>query len=162
MDKDTFFTMNPSIRVKEVNQLLQRYDLKKVAEIAGIPYSTFTKEMRVGDYFYHQSDKQYYPFVRSEDERLKGKQKEDLDELAFIREHFEALKDLLQMYKSNRLLMLDERIYSKEAKYENKSLKMNTELYEEFKKFCEEYYPQFKIQDLICQSLLDFQSKYSW
>ncbi|MEY9219052.1 hypothetical protein ABIA50_003543 [Bacillus subtilis] len=28
--------------------------------------------------------------------------------------------------------------------------KMNTELYNEFKKFYEEYYPQFKIQDLIC------------
>ena len=85
MDKDTFFTMNPSIRVKEVNQLLQRYDLKKVAEIAGIPYSTFTKEMRVGDYFYHQSDKQYYLFVRSEEERFKAEQKEESDELFFIR-----------------------------------------------------------------------------
>lgn len=45
--------------------MLQKYDLKKVAEIVGIPYSIFTKEMRVGDYFYHQSDQQYYPFVKS-------------------------------------------------------------------------------------------------
>lgn len=117
--------------------------------------------MRTGDYFYHQSDKQYYPFVRSEDERLKAEQMDESAELAFIKEHFNTLKGLLQMYQSNRLLMLDERIYSKEAKYENKSLKMNKELYEEFKKFCEKYYPQFKIQGLICQSLLDFQSKYS-
>ncbi|WP_235929386.1 hypothetical protein [Heyndrickxia ginsengihumi] len=135
--------------------------MRKVAEIVGIPYSTFTKEMRTGDYFYHQSDKQYYPFVRSEDERLKAEQMDESAELAFIKEHFNTLKGLLQMYQSNRLLMLDERIYSKEAKYENKSLKMNKELYEEFKKFCEKYYPQFKIQGLICQSLLDFQSKYS-
>ncbi|WP_047981875.1 hypothetical protein [Ornithinibacillus contaminans] len=161
MDKDTFFTTKPSIRIKEINQLLQKYDLKKVAELIGIPYSTFTKEMRVGDYFYHQSDKQYYPFVRSEDERLKVDQKDESDELSFIKEHFDALKGLLQMYQSNRLLVLDGRIYSKEAKYENKSVKMNNDLYDEFKKFCEEYYPQYKIQDLICQSLLDFQSKYS-
>jgi len=161
MDKDTFFTMKPSIRVKEVNQLLKKYDLKKVAEIVGIPYSTFTKEMRVGDYFYHQSNKQYYPFVKSDDERIKADQKNKSDELSFLTEHFDALKSLVQLYQSNRLLVLDERIYSKEAKYENKSLKMNKELYDEFKKFCEEYYPQFKIQDLICQSLLDFQSKYS-
>ncbi|MFD1779890.1 hypothetical protein ACFSFW_14595 [Fredinandcohnia salidurans] len=161
MDKDTFFTTKPSKRVEEVNLLLQKYDLKKVAEMFGIPYSTFTKEMRAGDYFYHQSDKQYYPFVRSEDERLKVEQKDESAELAFIKEHFDTLKGLLQMYQSNKLLMLDERIYSRVAKYENKSLKMNTELYEEFKKFCEEYYPQYKIQDLICQSLMDFQCKYS-
>ncbi|WP_254391890.1 hypothetical protein [Terribacillus sp. DMT04] len=135
--------------------------MKKVAEIVGIPYSTFTKEMRVGDYFYHQSDKQYYPFVKSEDERIKADQKDKSDELSFLTEHCDALKSLVQLYQSNRLLVLDERIYSKEAKYENKSLKMNKELYDEFKIFCEEYYPQFKIQDLICQSLLDFQSKYS-
>lgn len=161
MDKDTFFTTKPSIRIKEVNQLLQKYDLKKVAELIGIPYSTFTKEMRVGDYFYHQSDKQYYPFVRAEEERLKAEQKDESDEISFIKEHFDTLKSLLLMYQSNRLLVLDERIYSKEAKYENKSVKMNTNLYDEFKKFCEEYYPQYKIQDLICQSLLDFQCKYS-
>lgn len=160
MDKDTFFTTKPSKRVEKVNHLLQKYDLKKVAEMVSIPYSTFTKEMRIGDYFYHQSDKQYYPFVKSEDERLKAEQKDESAELAFIKEHFDVLKGLLQMYQSNRLLVLDERIYSKEAKYENKSLKMNTELYEEFKKFCEEYYPQFKIQDLICHSLLDFQRNY--
>lgn len=98
MDKDTFFTMKPSIRVKEVNHLLQKYDLKKVAEIVGIPYSTFTKEMRIRDYFYHQSDKQYYPFVRSEEERLKSEQKDESDELSFIKEHFDTLKGLLQMY----------------------------------------------------------------
>lgn len=160
MDKDIFFTMKPSIRVKEVNQLLQKYDLKRVSEIVGIPYSTFTKDMRVGDYFYHQSNKQYYPFVRSEDERVEAEQNDEPDELSFIKEHFDALKGLLQMYQSNKLLLLDERIYSREAKYENKSVKMNTELYDEFKKFCEEYYPQFKIQDLICQSLLDFQNTY--
>lgn len=137
MDKDTFFSMKPSKRVEEVNRLLQKYDLKKVSEIAGIPYSTFTKEMRAGDYFYHQSDKQYYPFVRSEKERLKAGQKNEPDELAFIKENLEALKDLLQKYQSNRLLALDDRVYSKEAKYENKSIKMSNELYDEFKKFCE-------------------------
>ncbi|WP_251550513.1 hypothetical protein [Neobacillus muris] len=135
--------------------------MKKVGEIVGIPYSTFTKEMRVGDYFYHQSDKKYYPFVKSEEERFKADQKDEPYELSFMKENFDALKGLLEMYQSNRLLMLDERIYSKEVKYENKSFKMNTELYNDFKKFCEEYYPQFKIQDLICQSILDFQSKYS-
>ncbi|NBJ71531.1 hypothetical protein [Roseburia sp. 1XD42-34] len=82
--------MKPSIRVKEVNQLLKKYDLKKVAEIVGIPYSTFTKEMRVGDYFFHQSDKQYYPFVKSEDERIKANQKDKSDELSFLTKHFDA------------------------------------------------------------------------
>lgn len=160
VDKDTFFSMKPSKRVEEVNRLLQKHDLKKVSGIIGIPYSTFTKEMRAGDYFYHQSDRQYYPFVRSEDERVKAGQNVESDELTFIKENIDPLKDLLQKYQSNRLLVLDDRIYSKEAKYENKSIKMNNELYDEFKKFCDESYPQFKLQDLICQSLLDFQYKY--
>lgn len=147
MDKDTFFTTKPAKRVVEMNRLLQKYDLKKVAEIVGIPYSTFTKEMRLGDYFYHQSDKQYYPFVRSENERLKAEKKDESDELLFIKEHFDILKSLLQMYQSNGLLVLDERIYSKDAKFGNKSIKMSTELYEEFKTFCDESYPQFKMQD---------------
>ncbi|WP_410490199.1 hypothetical protein [Bacillus subtilis] len=55
--------MKLSIRVKEVSYLLKKSDLKKVAQIVGILYSTFTREMRVDDYFYHQSDKEYYPFV---------------------------------------------------------------------------------------------------
>ena len=160
MDKDTFFTTKPSKRVEEVNRLLQKYDLREVAEMVGIPYSTFTKEMRVGDYFYHQSDKQYYPFVKSENERIKGDQKDESTELSFIKEHFDTLKGLLQMYQSNRLLVLDDRIYSKEAKFDNKSIKMNTELYDGFRKFCEEYYPQFKMQDLVAQALLDFTKKY--
>lgn len=101
MDKDTFFTTKPSIRVKEVNLLLQKYDLKKVGEIVGIPYSTFTKEMRVGDYFYHQSDKKYYPFVKSEEERFKADQKDEPDELSFMKENFDALEGLLEMYQSN-------------------------------------------------------------
>lgn len=46
MNKDIFFTMTPMERVKEINVLLQKYDLKQIAEMMDIPYSTFTKEMR--------------------------------------------------------------------------------------------------------------------
>ncbi|WP_256860489.1 hypothetical protein [Paraliobacillus ryukyuensis] len=51
--------------------------------------------MRVGNYFYHQSDKQYYPFVKSDDERNKADQKDKSDELSFLTEHFDALKSLV-------------------------------------------------------------------
>ncbi|MEC1652595.1 hypothetical protein P9D74_16975 [Bacillus vallismortis] len=69
MDKDTFFTTKPSKSVEEVNRLLQKYDLKRVAGMVGILYSNFTKEMRVGDYFYHHSDK---PVLLEHFDALKG------------------------------------------------------------------------------------------
>jgi hypothetical protein len=53
MNKDTFLTMAPEKRTKEVNLLLQKYDLKGVADLLEIPSSTFSKIMREGDYFYH-------------------------------------------------------------------------------------------------------------
>jgi hypothetical protein len=160
MNKDTFLTMTPEKRTREVNLLLQNYDLKGVADLLEIPSSTFSKIMREGDYFYHQSDKQYYPFVRSENERIKNGREGEATEIAFIRENIDSLKGLLEKYQSNNLLVLDGRIYSKTGKLENKSLKMNTELYEHFKDFCEENYPHFKIQDLICQAMINFQERY--
>jgi len=160
MDKDTFFTTKPSIRIKEVNQLLQKYDLKQVAEIVGIPYSTFTKEMRVGDYFYHQSDKQYYPFVRSEEERKKVNEKGELSEITFIQKNLNTLKNIVQLYEKNKLLLLDERIYGNDAGFVNKSIKMNTDIYEEFSKFCDDQYPHLKMQDLIAQALINFMNSY--
>lgn len=159
MDKDTFFTMAPEERVKKVNELLQKYELKEIADLIGIPYSTFTKEMRKGDYFYHQSDKKYYPFFRDENEKRKAGENRDSEELTFIRENLDALKSLLQNYKSSTLL-LDERIYRNNAIFVNKSIKMNSEIYDEFSKFCEENYPQYQLQHLVAQALIDFMNKY--
>lgn len=160
MNKDTFYTMEPSKRVIEVNQLLQKYDLRKVAEVVGIKYSTFTKEMRVGDYFYHQSDKQYYPFVRSEDERKKANEKEELSEITFIQKNLDTLKNIVQLYEKNKLMLFDERIYGKDARFVNKSIKMNTDIYEEFSKFSDDQYPHLKMQDLIAQALINFMNSY--
>ncbi|MED3824420.1 hypothetical protein P4561_11930 [Priestia flexa] len=162
MNRDKFFTMTPEERVKDINALLQKYDLKQIAKMIGIPYSTFTKEMRVGDFFFHQSDKRYYPFIRSEEEvqkRAKSEHENEL-ELEFIRNNLNELKGLLQMYHHNTLLLLDEQIYSKNATFVTKSIKMNLEIYEEFSQFCEEHYRHLKTQDLIAQSLLDFMKKY--
>lgn len=160
MDKDSFFTMTPERRVQEVNRLLQKYELKEIAALIGIPYSTFTKEMRKGDYFYHQSDRKYYRFIRDEDEKsIKGKYG-DSEVLSFIQENFDTLKSLIQNYQSSSFLLLDERVYRSNANFVNKSIKMNSEIYEEFSKFCEDNYPQYRLQDLIAQALIDFINKY--
>lgn len=163
MNKDKFFTMTPEERVKEINALLQKYDLKQIAKMIGIPYSTFTKVMRIGgDFFYHQSDKQYYQFIRSEKGLQKTGRVEQSNEveLNFIKENLDHLKALLRLYQENTLLLLDEQIYSKKANFVTKSIKMNLEIYEEFSQFCEEHYRHLKMQDLIAQSLLDFMKKY--
>lgn len=160
MDKDNFFTITSKKRVEEVNILLKKYELKEVAERIGIPYSTFTKQMRIGDYFYHQTDKQYYPFVRSESERVRVEENNHADEIEFIKRNMEVLSNLIQSFQSNSLLLLDEQVYSKKANYENKNIKMNKDIYKSFSTFCELQYPHFKMQDLTAQALLDFMNKY--
>ena len=94
--------------------------------------------MREGDYLYHQGDKQYYPFVRSEEERIS--------------------KDL--NHSNEEITYLDKRIYDKNAKFVNKSIRMNSEIYEDFSHFCDEYFPHLKMQDLIAQALIDAMQRY--
>lgn len=161
MDKETFFRMPPSERVHKVNILLQDYDQKELSKIIGIPSSTFSKYMREGDYLYHKADKKYYPFIRSEDQRANGLKKESVEpELIYLKEHYNTLRKLIQHIEQNELLFLDKRIYSKGSKYTNKSIRMNTEVYEEFSIFCEEYYPHLKMQDIIAQALIDAMDRY--
>ena|SRR5699024_2779515 len=160
MDKNTFITMPPSKRVQEVNKLLQKHDLKEISKILEIPSSSFSKVMREGDYLYHKADKQYYPFVRSEEERISNTHTEDSDENAFIKNNIDTLKNVIRLFEEQGLLLLDKRIYSKDAKYVNKSIRMNSGIYEEFSRFCEEYYPHLKTQDVIAQTLIDAMNKY--
>lgn len=160
MDKEKFFTMTPSKRVQEINNLLQKYDLKEISELIGIPSSSLSKHMREGDYFYHQADKKYYPFVRSEEDRVSKLDNRNNAELDFIKNNLDDLQKILSLYQRSNLLMLDKRIYNRDAKYVNKSIKMNNDIYEGFSKFCDEYFPQYKMQDLIAQSLIDLMNRY--
>lgn len=160
MNKETIFTMSPTERVQEVNKLLQEHDLKEISKLIGIPSSTFSKLMREGDYLYHKADKQYYPFVRTEEERLTSNQSNDSNGVAFIQKHEDTLKKVIQHFENKGILFLDKRIYNKNAKFSNKSIRMNNAIYEEFSSFCEEYYPHLKIQHVIAQALIDAITKY--
>lgn len=88
---------------------------------------------------------------------MNGEKYEDM--LQFLKENFDQLKQLLNSVQRPPLV-LDQRIYSKNAVFANKSIKMNEEIYESFTKHCNENFPQFRLQDLIAQSLLDFMGKY--
>ena len=81
------------------------------------------------------------------------------DVLQYLKDNFDQLKQMLNSEKRPPLV-LDQRIYSKNAVFVNKSIKMNEEIYERFTEFCNENFPQFRLQDLIAQSLLDFIEKY--
>lgn len=160
MDKETFLKMPPAIRVKEVNKLLKKYDLKEISKMIGIPSSTFSKVMREGDYLYHQGDKQYYPFVRSEEERISKDLNHSNEEIKFIRNNRDILEKIIHNIEIQGLLYLDKRIYDKNAKFVNKSIRMNSEIYEDFSHFCDEYFPHLKMQDLIAQALIDAMQRY--
>ncbi len=160
MDKNTIISMPPAKRVQEVNKMLKEHSLSEICEHLEIPSGSFSKLMREGDYLYHQADKQYYPFVRSEDERVTSSHTEHNDEITFIKNHFETLKKVIQQFEESGNLLLDKRIYSKNADFVNKSIRMNTSIYEDFSKFCEEYYPHLKTQDVIAQALIDAMTRY--
>ncbi|WP_281998848.1 hypothetical protein [Priestia flexa] len=160
MDKNTILTMPPSIRVQEVNKLLEDHSLSEICELYGISSGSFSKLMREGDYLYHQADKRYYPFVRSEEERVKNPKSGDSDEIAFFKQNVDTLKKIVSQFEEQGLLLLDNRIYSREAKFVNKSIRMNNDIYEEFSSFCEEYYPHLKTQDVIAQTLIDAMDRY--
>lgn len=88
---------------------------------------------------YHNGDKKYYPFVRSEDKRTNkesGKTK-----LLNFKEHHDTFKKVIKYIEENELLFLDKH---KGSMYANKSIRMNTEVYEKLSSFCEEYHLQFK------------------
>ncbi|MFD1447952.1 hypothetical protein [Oceanobacillus profundus] len=160
MDNQTFIAMSPAERVKKVNKLLQDHDMKEISNLIGIPSSSFSKIMREGDYIYHKADKRYYPFVRSEEERGSKIDTEENRELAFFSQHIDTLKKVIRQFEEHGSLLLDKRIYSKDADFVNKSIRMNNNIYAEFSTFCEEYYPHLKNQDLIAQALIDAMKKY--
>lgn len=160
MDKNTFISMPPSKRVNEVNKLLKEYSLAEIGERLGILSGSFSKLKREGDYLYHQADKQYYPFVRSEEERVKHKQNQESDEIDFIKNHVDTLKKVIQQFEEQGLLLLDKRIYNKDAEFVNKSIRMNNAIYEAFTRFCEEDFPHLKTQGVIAQVLIDAMTRY--
>ncbi|RDU37284.1 hypothetical protein DRW41_05370 [Neobacillus piezotolerans] len=155
MDKEQLLTLAPSKRIEEVNRLLKNHTLKEIATMYNFAYSTFTTEMRSdGKYHYSKKSKQYVAVALKEDNEEK-----ELEIFDFIKENRHTLQRLIEMANSRNLL-LDERVYSKTATYENKSIKMNKQIYSEFAKFCDTNYPHLKVQDLVAQSLMDFMERY--
>ena len=141
-----------------MNKFLKKHSLKEVATKLGYKYSTFTTEMRNGgEYQFIKKNKQYIGAVSLGD---KVENENNDRATAFIIQNRKALQHIIEMYQSNNLLLLDEQVYSKKATFENKSIKMNKDIYKNFSEFCEANYPHLKIQDLIAKALLDFTKRY--
>ncbi|KIY22060.1 hypothetical protein [Mesobacillus subterraneus] len=163
MNKETFFTMTIEDRVKAVNKMLQDYSLSEIAEKVGIPSSSFSKIMREGDYLYHQGEKKFFPFIRSENDRRSANtsKKSNTNDITFVKENIDVLKRIVNAKGSNDTqLILDERIYGSKATYVNKNLRMNKEIYEDFANFCNKNFPGLTLQHLCSQALIDFIYKY--
>lgn len=122
--------------------------------------SSFSKEMTNGDYVYIKRDNQYYKFIKNKN-MFKQHPEQFQDVINFIEQNIETLRAIINDYEGFRKkLILDERVYSKQADYTNKNIRMNGEVYKEFVEFCKENYPYLMIQDLVAQSLLDFINRY--
>lgn len=160
MDREQFYNTNPDVRVGIINEMLKNNSLKEVAKQIGVPESSFSKEMTSGDYVYIKRDNQYYKFIRDKNMISHGHQQSE-DVICFLEQNIEVLKSIIKDHENiKNMLILDEQVYSQKAKYMNKSIKMNSEVYNKFVTFCKEKYPYLAIQDLVAQSLLDFINRY--
>jgi hypothetical protein len=83
------------------------------------------------------------------------------EELLFLKKHLDVLKKLTSNYEKSSFLALDKQIYAPNARFVNKNIKVNQQVYEQFTKLCDSKFRHLKIQDLIAQALLDFIYKYS-
>lgn len=161
MNKESFFTMQHDKRAEEANKLLQSLNLEDVAKKIGVNYSTFTKEMQTGDYVFIKRDNCYYKFLRDPFSAPEKKKNELYsEELNFLKENIEELRELIANNNDKSILHLDPKIYSKNSPFSVKSIKMNEDIYSMFTSHCEENFPHFRLQDLVAQSLLDFIAKY--
>lgn len=133
MNIDNFTTLSSKQRVKIVNDLLQKegFGLQDVAKEIGLKYSTFTKLMQEDDYVYIKRDNQYYKFVRDESQ-IKNKNHSEDEELAYIKENFSTLKQIVESRKNNHDLTLDKRIYRSSSKPVTKNFRITEDIYTQF------------------------------
>lgn len=162
MNKDEFLTMHPDIRVKEINKMLETMQLPDIAKSLDMPSSSFSSEMQKGDYVYIKRDKKYFKFLRDENNlKDESKTSDYNEELLFIKNNFDVLKNILLNQKKDNVLILDEKIYDSKAKFVNKNIKVNDSIYQQFTSICDKQFRHLKIQDLIAQAFVDFIAKYS-
>lgn len=161
MDKNKLISLQPSERVKMVNKLLEEHSFEEICEMFGLSTGTFSKILREGNYFYHKADKKYYPYVHSEEERIQKNNPEKSDELTFIKNKIDTIKRIIQQYEESGNLLLDKKIYDNNANYVNKTIRINSDIYDSFIVWSKQHYPHLKSQDLLAQSLLDLMKRYT-
>ena len=160
MNKDQFFSTDPHSRVKKINKLLESQSLDEVAKSIGIPRSTFSKEMQKEDYVFIKRDNQFYRFVRDEKTFTQNDVYNDQTQniMEFITEHQRDFEELFKMMKGERV-DIDPQIYDDSTKVITKSIRIREHVYQNFQSFCQQQWPQFNIQDLISQALIEFMQK---
>lgn len=160
LNKEQFYNTEPDARVVIINEMLKNSSLKEVAKNIGVPESSFSKEMTNGDYVYIKRDNQYYKFLRDKS-MISQSHQQSQEVICFLEQNIEVLKAIIRNHDNiKNMLILDEQVYSQKAKYMNKSIKMNSDVYNKFVTFCKDKYPYLALQDLVAQSLLDFINRY--
>ncbi|WP_033826896.1 hypothetical protein [Bacillus andreraoultii] len=150
------------IEPKKINKLLEAMQLPDIAKSLDIPPSTFSSLMQKGDYVFVKRDKKYFKFLRGANSTVEEIKTSDYnEELSFLKENIDALKNLISNQEKHNMLILDKKIYDTSAKYVNKNIKVNDSIYQEFTSTCVSQFPHLKIQDLIAQAFVDFISTYS-
>lgn len=158
MNKEEFNAIDPDERIEHINKMLQNRSINEVAEEIGISPSRFCKEMTTGDYVYIKRENKYYKFVRDKNS-VKPTVSTDTAN-AFIEMNLNTLRKIVSLYQYQVPLILDEKVYNKNAEFINKNFRLNSAIYEELNRFWESDYPSYRLQDLIGQAFLEFIQKY--
>lgn len=156
--------MEKNKRAEAVNKLLIGRNQSEVAKLIGISQSIFSKEMMREDFTYIARENKYFKFVRNQKDAAglrNPHNSTDSPEMAFLRDNLDRLKQLVDNCEEDIALSLDKEIYSHDAVFVNKNIRINQAVYERFITHCSERFPHLKIQDLVAQSLLEFVTKYS-
>lgn len=167
MNNEEFMNLSMKKKLEVVNKMLQTEKddhLKNVSIKLDIPYPAFTKLMRDdGNYQFNQSSKIYEKIVSLEEYdqliQLKSNSNEYSNEaLKFLSENLNDIKKLL--FQKEHQLILDPLVYDVKSKTTNKSIQVNTEIYNQFTELCSNQFPHLRQKDLISQCLLDFINAY--
>ncbi|AOM82064.1 hypothetical protein [Salisediminibacterium beveridgei] len=158
MNKDQFFSMDPHVRVKKINKLMENNSLEEVAESIGVARSSFSKEMQKEDYVYIKRYNQFFRFVRDQDASPSFNQVNQNETMQFIEDHKKDFERLFLNMRGKRV-DIDPTIYDNNTKVITKSIRIREHVYQDFQTFCQSNWPQFNVQDLLAQSLIEFMHK---
>ncbi|MBM7578245.1 hypothetical protein [Jeotgalibacillus terrae] len=152
-----FRNLTTNERVNYFNEEL-KHSGKTVDEAAkelGLSSSTVSLLMRKDGYRYCRMTKQY---IQQEEKNTSSRTTQE-EFLKYLFENEEILRKVIGTTATKRMIV-DESIYYQNDSFVSKTLKIKGNTFKEFQTLLKDKYPQYRMQDMLTQALIDFIHKY--